>query len=96
VLFSTPSRVESRFPELVAAIGLGALLAAFAFREGRRRQRLHELWTNSPVRMRLADGTWVDAGNLADAGHIMRTIDELAELPEARRDEHTNFETELD
>ena len=96
MVFSTPRHDGSRLPELVAALSLGAALAAVAFREGHRQGQSREMWTSSSVRMRLPDGSWIDAGNLADAGCIMKTINALAALPETVRPRGAGADPERD
>ena len=61
---------------------LAAIGTAWAYRQGQQASRTRHIWETSPTRLRLPDGTWVDAENLADAGQIMSTYRELDDLPQ--------------
>ena len=63
-------------------MGLAAVGMAWAYRQGQQVALTRRVRESSPTRLRLPDGTWVDAENLADASQIMRTYRELEELPQ--------------
>lgn len=65
-----------------AAIGVALIGMAWAYGQGQEAARSRRIWETSPARLRLPDGTWVDAENLADAGQIMKAFRELNDLPQ--------------